>query len=651
MKQPENGLTLKDVFKTINKKYGEDAVAFAADNKDMEIEVWDTNCFSLNHVLGNGGLAKGRVYEFFGEPSCIAESSRVNFEIRKMDGTSVNSKGGTIKQLYNRFHNIRTGTHGEHLRTDEDVAFTVASKREDGSIFQNPIADVVKSGLKPCFEVCTKTGKRLVCTAEHKLLTANDEYVELQNLEVGSRVYVRSNTPRVKMDDLVGQTRREELCVKFHPNKPKKLIEKKYTYYRVPKSHLVFEAHENGMTYEAFVELLNSPDAASKKDLYFIPAKMHIHHKNGDHKDNRVENLQLVTAKEHGDIHGQDEKRWPKFYAVEDVISSITPLGEFETYDIKCFAPYNNFLADGIVVHNSGKTTAALFLVAQIQKAGGKAAFLDAEFSFNLDHAKKIGVNTEELIFAQPNSGEEAFDLIEKLVHTGEVSIIVVDSTAALVPSRELEGAIEDSNVALQARMISKGLRMITGIVAKTKTIVIFISQVRSKIGSFAGPSSESSGGNALKFYASVRLDVRKIKGIKDDDKVIGNRLKIVATKNKVAAPFGEAEVDLYFTSGFDLYGEALDYGEVIGAVVRSGNSYIFEGEKIGVGREASKLYLMANSDVYEKLKSAIQRAEESKKDEPKPSAPETESSDEGIDEAKTGEASTKERAKKGGKA
>lgn len=367
MKQ-DGPISLKDVFKTINKKYGEDAVGFAAENKDMEIEVWDTNCFSLNHVLGNGGLAKGRVYEFFGEPS-------------------------------------------------------------------------------------------------------------------------------------------------------------------------------------------------------------------------------------------------------------------------------------------SGKTTAALFLIAQIQKAGGKAAFLDAEFSFNLDHAAKIGVNTEELIFAQPNSGEEAFELIEKLVHTGEVSIIVVDSTAALVPSRELEGAIEDSNVALQARMISKGLRMITGAVAKTKTIVIFISQVRSKIGSFAGPSSESSGGNALKFYASVRLDVRKIKGIKDDDKVIGNRLKIVATKNKVAAPFGEAEVDLYFTSGFDLLGEALDYGEVIGAVVRSGNSYIFEGEKIGVGREASKLYLMANNEVYEKLKGAIQRAEESKKNEPKPSAPETEDSGEGVDDAKEGEASTKGRGKKGGKA
>ena len=365
MKQ-DSQLSLKDVFKNINKKYGESAVAFAADNKDMEIEAWDTNCFSLNHVLGNGGLAKGRVYEFYGEPS-------------------------------------------------------------------------------------------------------------------------------------------------------------------------------------------------------------------------------------------------------------------------------------------GGKTTAALFLIAQIQKAGGKAAFIDAEFSFNIDHAKKIGVDTESLVFAQPTSGEEAFELIEQLVHTGEISVIVVDSSAALVPSKELEGAIEDSNVALQARMISKGLRMITGAVAKTKTIVIFISQVRAKIGSFVGPGTESSGGNALKFYSSVRLEVRKIKGLKDDDKVIGNRLKIVATKNKVAPPFGEAEVDLYFTSGFDLYGEALDYGEQIGAVTRSGNSYIFDGVKIGVGRDASKLYLMSNEETYAKLKGAIRESENAKDEKPGEGVAESKDS-EPENEGGAGEETRATKAKHGAK-
>jgi len=239
-----------------------------------------------------------------------------------------------------------------------------------------------------------------------------------------------------------------------------------------------------------------------------------------------------------------------------------------EVWDTNCFSLNhvlgNDGLAKGRVYEfygepSSGKTTAALFLMAQIQKQGGRAAFIDAEFSFNEDHAKKIGVDVESLVFAQPTCGEEAFDLIERLVHTGEIAIIVVDSTAALVPGKELEGNIEDSNVALQARMISKGLRMITGAVAKTKTIVIFISQVRAKIGSFAGPSSEASGGNALKFYASVRLEVRKIKTLKEEEKVIGNRLKIIATKNKVASPFGESEVDLFFGFvGFNIVFELL---------------------------------------------------------------------------------------------
>lgn len=293
-----------------------------------------------------------------------------------------------------------------------------------------------------------------------------------------------------------------------------------------------------------------------------------------------------------------------------------------EVWDTNCFSLNhvlgNGGLAKGRVYEfygapSSGKTTASLFLLAQIQKKGGRCAFIDAEFSFNADHAKKIGVNIDDLVFAQPANGEEAFDLIEKLVHTGEVSVIVVDSTAALVPTHELEGEITDSNVALQARMISKGLRMITGAVAKTKTIVIFISQVRSKIGSFAGPTSESSGGNALKFYSSVRLEVHKIKTLKEEEKVIGNRLKIVATKNKVASPFGEAEVDLYFESGFDLYGEALEYGETIGVVNKTGNTYVFDGEKLGVGKDNAKSYLMENTALYEKLRTTIQDSENRK--------------------------------------
>lgn len=264
---------------------------------------------------------------------------------------------------------------------------------------------------------------------------------------------------------------------------------------------------------------------------------------------------------------------------------------------------------------SSGKTALCMHLMAQVQKNGGSAAFIDAEFSFSSDYARKLGVDTEKLVFMQPDTGEEAFEVIEKLVHTGEIDLIVVDSTAALVPSSELEGEITDHNVALQARLLSKGLRMITGAAAKTKTTIIFISQVRDKIGSFVGPATDSTGGKAIKFFSSVRLEVNRIKSIEGDNKsVIGNRLKIKAVKNKVAPPFKEAEIELYFESGIDLAVDALEFGEKLGVVGKSGNTYLFAGEKIAVGRDGAANALRANKTLYENLKKAISEAHESSK-------------------------------------
>ena len=258
---------------------------------------------------------------------------------------------------------------------------------------------------------------------------------------------------------------------------------------------------------------------------------------------------------------------------------------------------------------SSGKTALCLHLISQVQKNGGSAAFIDAEFSFSSDYARKLGVDTEKLIFMQPETGEEAFDVIEKLVHTGEVDLIVVDSTAALVPTSELEGEITDHNVALQARLLSKGLRMITGIAAKTKTTIIFISQVRDKIGMFVGPSTDSTGGKALKFFSSVRLEVNRLKSIEGAGKaIIGNRLKIKAVKNKVAPPFKEAEIELYFESGIDLFVDALEFGEKLDVIAKSGNTYSFNGEKLAVGKEAAANALRSNPELYEEIKKAINR-------------------------------------------
>jgi len=291
-----------------------------------------------------------------------------------------------------------------------------------------------------------------------------------------------------------------------------------------------------------------------------------------------------------------------------------------EVWDTGCFS-LNYILGNGGIAKgrvyelfgqpSSGKSTAALYLISQIQKMGGKAAYIDAEFSLNTNHAKNIGVDLEDLIISKPRTGEIAFNVIEGLIKTDEIDIIVVDSTAALVPEKEMQGDIADSTVALQARMMAKGLRKLTGAIAQTKTIVIFISQVRAKIGMYGGHATEASGGNAIKFYSSVRLEVRRLKMIEENGKMIGNRLKITAVKNKVSAPNGSMEVDLYYNSGFDLVGDLLDYGEKKEVVQKNGRTYIFGDEKIGVGREQAKLRLTSDRTLYEDIRKAINEAEE----------------------------------------
>jgi len=256
---------------------------------------------------------------------------------------------------------------------------------------------------------------------------------------------------------------------------------------------------------------------------------------------------------------------------------------------------------------SSGKSTMGYYFIAQIQKNGGTAALIDAEYAFVSEYAQKIGVDVDKLILSQPITGEEGLDMVEKLVKTGDVDIIVVDSTAALVPSDELKKEITDTTIALQARMMSKALRMITGIVARTKTVIIFISQVRDKVGMFVGPSTDSTGGKALKFYSAIRLKVDKMKSIKDKDNVvIGNRLKIQATKNKVSMPFGSAEIDLYFERGIDVVGDLLDVATNSGIINRIGNTYFHDDLKLGTSRSLTITYLQENETVIKEIKKKL---------------------------------------------
>jgi recombination protein RecA len=252
---------------------------------------------------------------------------------------------------------------------------------------------------------------------------------------------------------------------------------------------------------------------------------------------------------------------------------------------------------------SSGKTTLTLHAVAEIQKEGGTAAFIDAEHALDPQYAKRLGVNTEELYISQPDSGEQALEITETLVRSNAVDLIVVDSVAALVPRAELEGDMGDAHVGLQARLMSQALRKLAGVISKSNTTVIFINQIRMKIGVMFGNPETTTGGNALKFYSSVRLDIRRIGQIKDGEDIIGNRVRVKVVKNKVAPPFKKAEFDIMYNKGISLSGDVLDLAVERGVVGKSGAWFDYKDKKIAQGREAAKQYLEDNPKILEEIR------------------------------------------------
>ena len=255
---------------------------------------------------------------------------------------------------------------------------------------------------------------------------------------------------------------------------------------------------------------------------------------------------------------------------------------------------------------SSGKTTLALSAVAQAQKAGGTAAFIDAEHALDVSYAEKLGVNINDLLISQPDTGEQGLEVAETLVRSGALDIIVIDSVAALVPRAEIEGDMGDSLPGLQARLMSQALRKLTGAISKGQATVLFINQIRMKIGVMFGSPETTTGGNALKFYSSVRLDIRRIEQLKTAQEAVGNRVRVKVVKNKVAPPFKQAEFDIFFNEGISRLGELIDLGIEKKVVERAGAWYSYNGNKIGQGRENSKQYLKTNPEIAQEIESKI---------------------------------------------
>jgi len=264
---------------------------------------------------------------------------------------------------------------------------------------------------------------------------------------------------------------------------------------------------------------------------------------------------------------------------------------------------------------SSGKTTLALHIAAEAQAKGGMVAFVDAEHALDVVYARKLGVDVDNLLVSQPDTGEQALDITEILVRSGAIDVLIVDSVAALVPRAEIEGEMGDHHVGLQARLMSQALRKLTGTISKSRTCLVFINQIRMKIGVMFGNPETTTGGNALKFYASLRLDIRRIGALKDGDQVVGNRTRVKVVKNKVAPPFKNAEFDIVYGEGISKEGDILDLGVSLDIVEKSGAWYSFEGDRIGQGRQNVKNFLKENKDIRDKIADQILRQTGLKKD------------------------------------
>ncbi len=271
---------------------------------------------------------------------------------------------------------------------------------------------------------------------------------------------------------------------------------------------------------------------------------------------------------------------------------------------------------------SSGKTTVALQVIAEAQKQGGMAAFVDAEHALDPIYAKKLGVDVDNLLVSQPDYGEQALEIAEALVRSNAIDVLVVDSVAALVPKAELEGEMGDSHMGLQARLMSQALRKLTGIVSKSRTCLVFINQIREKIGVMFGNPETTTGGRALKFYSSVRVDIRRIAAIKDGDLVVGSRTKVKVVKNKTAAPFREAEFDIMYGEGISREGDMIDLGVDKNLVEKAGAWYSYKGERIGQGRENAKQFLKENKDIASKIETELRKEIGLKSSAPEPPAP-----------------------------
>ena len=571
---------------------------------NQDVSDWlGTGYLPLNKAISgryDGGFPVGRITEVYGGPSCLAADTFVNYRVKsKYTGKVQNWKGGTIERLFQRFHKIERKKEngngngngkGYYQRPSTmDSEFFVPSMDEEGFIRVNKIIDVLMNGEKECFRVTTESGKSISATKEHRFFTGAG-FVVLSDLNVGDTVYVHDNVqPKTSNGaNLVRKT----WSVKHHPVAKEKIVEGKYVYKRMMESRFIYEAYMNGIAPEEYRGRLN---AGELEGLVFLSEDQHVHHIDENFENNAKENLVVLNAVDHGKLHMGERTEKPRYVVMPEKIVAIESVGVHPTYDIMMDDPYRNYVANKFVVHNSGKTLLATMAMIETQRKGGLAVFLDHEHSFSIARAQQLGLSIEpqHWLFKQPMTAEEGLGIVktvcELVDQKGSAKHVtaVIDSVAAMVTKEELEAGLDGGNMRTRlslAAAMSSNLKKVVGIVNKRNVTLIFLNQVRLKPGVIYGDNESTSGGEALKFFASTRIRLSKGPKVKESSdpksEIVGEKVHAKVVKNKVHRPFQQVEWTSDFTFGIDLDTSHVEALVAMGKLQSKAGFIEFEGKK-----------------------------------------------------------------------
>ena len=586
---------LDAIVDQVDNQYGE-RIMRAPGMVDPGLTYLPTGIAMLDYAL-LGGLPEGRVSMIFGWENCIAADQYLKFIVVDPDtGKVQNCKGGTIERLYERVHGIQRKGSGNYQRSNtKNSEFYVMAVNEENRIIRNRVADVVCTGIQSVFRLTTKSGRELRATAEHKIFTGY-EYIPVKDLSVGSKVMVHNNVP-AKKEQKKRQVQYKDRNVKwYYKGSPHHVSEngKTYTYYRVRESRLVYEAYQNGVTPDQYADMLNT-ETCLPDDWWTIPEGMHVHHENENRRDDSIENLTLVAAEDHFRHHANVRHNDLRFIAVQDEVVSIVPDGETLTYDVKCFYPYNNYIAGGIVTHNCGKTTMTMRIAASaLRKNPNKACiFIDAEGTYDPAWAHTHGLDTDRLYLVQPESGEQAVNIIDAVLREPETGCVIIDSLPALVPQSMIDAAAEDAIVARRAQLIGRLCSIILASYNAMrpqghKCTVVFVNQWRHKIGPAFGDPRVLPGGQQPKYLCSHMIEVKaKPHNGKDGnglDRLLHTDHTFVLKKHKGAA-LHTGEYRMIHDPGHELGAGTIEQGQSVstlgkslGFVAREGNVWRVQG-------------------------------------------------------------------------